>query len=394
MSRTLWAMTHAVLVGLVAFAPERAVAQGGPLLSGVVTDTLGVPLPLAELIAVGVGDGGGGRNWQVARTDAAGRFAFRDIRPGQYALTVRRIGYNPIQVTIELRDGAPQSVQFELVPRPQQLPDVLVDVEADRGGPGPLFRGTVVDENRTPLEEAEVVVGGFSPRTSGPFQRNTDARGRFAFPELGPGRYAVTVRRVGYTPLQASLALQPDSARNVQFVMTTWPQDLPEIVVERRNNLVRGARRASVFGGVFLTRDDIARAAPTTMGEFLRRYLPNVSPYQFSTPNMGRDLPSPFAGGDAVAPAAVTLLSVPFRKRLIGSEAREDFLGKDCPPVISINGAPAGVGFAINDFDPQQIEAIEVYRRRLKVENTFEFHEDVVWARSCGALVVIWLKGR
>lgn len=395
MGRTPWALIPAVLLGLVSLAPERAAAQDGPLLAGVVTDTLQVPLPLAELIAVRVGDGGGPSR-QVARADATGRFAFRDIGAGRFALTVRRIGYIPIQVTIELREGAPQSVQFELVPRPQQLPDVLVDVEAERAGPGPLFRGTVVDENRQPIEEAEVIVGGNSPRTRGPFQRNTDARGRFTFPELRAGRYAVTVRRIGYAPVQASLAFQKDSARNVQFVMATWPQDLPEIVVERRNSLVRGARRASTYDGFFLTRDDIARAAPATTGAFLRRYLPNVSTYQYSTPNMGIDLPPVFAADDDPTPRSSSGLSVPYRARLNAAEAREKFFGTDCPPVISINGAPARVGFAINDFDPQQIEAIEVYRRRLDPKHPppFEFQEDLVMKRSCGALVVIWLKAR
>ena len=394
MGRTPWAMIHALLAGLAALGPGRVAAQGGPLLSGVVTDTLEVPLPLAELVAVRVGDGGAGR--YVARAGAAGRFAFRDIRPGRYAMTVRRIGYNPIQVTIELRDGAPQWVQFELVSRPQQLPDVLVDVEADRRGPGPLFRGTVVDENQRPIELAEVVVGGQRGRMRGPFQRTTDARGRFAFPELRGGRYAVTVRRIGYAPVQATLALRSDSARNVQFVLATWPRDLPEIVVERRNNLVRGARRASTYDGFFLTRDDIARAAPKTTGEFLRRYLPNVSPYQFRTPNMGIDLPPVFVADDDPAPRSASGLSVPYRKRLNAAEAREKFIGTDCPPVISINGAPARVGFAIDDFDPQIIEAIEVYRRRLDPRHPppFEFQEDLVMKRSCGALVVIWLKGR
>jgi len=196
----------------------------------------------------------------------------------------------------------------------------------------------------------------------------------------------VTVRRIGYVPIQASLALE-EEPRAVQFVMTTWPADLPEIsVVARRNDILRGVRRAATYDGRFLTRDDIAAAAPVTLGDFMSRYLPNVYPGGFSTPSIPVGMLPPLGG------LARASSSGP-RTGLDAGAKRRAFLGPEGPPVISVNGGPARVGLAINDFDPQQIEAIEVYRRKDRAV-PWEFQEDLVLLRSTGSLVVIWLRDR
>ncbi len=379
--RRTWALTGIAAVG--AMLPVSAQAQvPGPILSGVVVDTLGLPLALAEIIAVRAGD----TTRYVARAGARGGFVITGPGSGEYAVTVRRIGYQPIQVTLSLRLAEPYWIRFEMVPQPQQLPDVLVEATPERGRRGPLLSGLVVDDAREPVPFAEIVVSGFMPKTRGPWQVQTDARGRFRFPEVKPGQYAVTVRRIGYVPIRASLSLK-ETPRAIEFVMATWPAELPELkVVARRNNLLRGVRRASAYFGKFLTRDDIEAAAPKTLGDFMTRYLPSVPPGGFSIPNIPHGMLPPLGG------LARTNSSGP-RPRLNAGAKRAAFLGPGCPPVISINGAPAQAGWAINDFDPQQIEALEVYRRRDRPA-PWEFQEDLVFLRSCGSLVVVWLKDR
>lgn len=370
--------------GSAVAAPLRA---QGPPLSGIVTDTLGIALELAEVVIRPAEGNGGAR---TVRAGAGGRFSSGGLGTGRYVVTVRRIGYFPLTVQLDLAREKPQWVQFELVPRAQQLPELQVSAERPVG-PAPLLRGTVVDEQRRPIEQAEIVVTGFTRRGAAAV-RSTDVRGQFIFPELQRGRYAVTVRRVGYAPIQVSLSLTSDSARRVQFVMVGWPQELPEIIVERRNTLARGIRRARAYDGIFLTRDDIVRAAPKRLGDALRRHLPNVSPYQFALPNRGLHfgvaLPEPPA-----EPRTSTGLSVPFRRRLDAVQERTDFLGADCPPAISLNGAPVTLGYAINDIDPQLIEAVEIYRRRDR-RRPVDFDIDLVLERSCGALVVLWLRAQ
>lgn len=385
MHESRWTTTAIVILWASSAVASRSVAQAPPpIMSGVVVDTAGLPLALAEIIAMGTGD----TVRHVARAGARGRFTLSGLASGEYSITVRRIGYRPIQVMMTLRMGEPRWVEFELLPQPQRLPDVLTEVsprERDRRT-GPLLRGVVVDETNQPVPHAEIIMGGFLPRTRGPHQRQTDAQGRFRFPDVGEGRYAVTVRRIGYVPIQASLALEGEP-RVVQFVMTRWPADLPEIsVVARRNDILRGVRRAAAYDGRFLTRDDIAAAAPVTLGDFMSRYLPNVYPGGFSTPSVPVGMLPPL-GGLARANSSGS------RVRLDAGVKRRAFLGPEGPPVISLNGGPVRIGLAVNDFDPQQIEAIEVYRRKDRAV-PWEFQEDLVLLRSTGSLVVIWLRDR
>ncbi len=191
---------------------------------------------------------------------------------------------------------------------------------------------------------------------------------------------------IAHVPIRASLSLK-ETPRAIEFVMATWPSELPELkVVARRNDILRGVRWASAYFGKFLTRDDIEAAAPKTLGDFMSRYLPSVPPGGFSIPSIPHGMLPPLGG------LARTNSSGP-RPRLNASKAMARFKGPGCPPVISINGAPAQVRWAINDFDPQQIEALEVYRRRDRTA-PWEFQDDLVFLRSCGSLVVVWLKDR
>jgi hypothetical protein len=59
----------------------------------------------------------------------------------------------------------------------------------------------------------------------------------------------------------------------------------------------------------------------------------------------------------------------------------------DCPPAVAVNGGSVSVGYAVNDFLPEDIEALEVYREgsQLPIEYTFSRQA------SCG-LVIVWLK--
>jgi len=218
-----------------------------------------------------------------------------------------------------------------------------------------ILRGSVQDLSGAPLEGAVVEVLGAEKAT-------TPASGtyRLSVPE---GRSWVIVRRIGFEPLRVALTFEPGRVRQIIFQLDRRPQQLADIEVmadkvwERRYEDFLW--RSRLAWGHFLTRDDIARARPAVLSDVVRRYLPSVS-------NQAFDWGSPRALGTTYAS--------------IGQP-------HGCAPLVSINGASAIGAWAVNDFSPDDVEALEVYRSGREVP--MEFQSSV--GTSCG-LVVIWLK--
>lgn len=87
-------------------------------LSGVVRDTFHRPLPAAEVRAAR----------QVAITDSLGRFGFDDLVENPVHLLVRRIGYQPVETSLERRTGVLRvEIAVRLEPAAVQLGTVVVN---------------------------------------------------------------------------------------------------------------------------------------------------------------------------------------------------------------------------------------------------------------------------
>lgn len=69
---------------------------------------------------------------RVTITDRLGFFAFHDLPPGDYALTVGRIGYAPHEKAITLASGAVAQLDLELAEQPVALEGVQVDGSGSR----------------------------------------------------------------------------------------------------------------------------------------------------------------------------------------------------------------------------------------------------------------------
>ena len=69
---------------------------------------------------------------RVTMSDRLGFFAFHDLLPGDYVLTVGRIGYAPLEEEITLGSGTVAHVDLELTEQPVALEEVQVDVLGTR----------------------------------------------------------------------------------------------------------------------------------------------------------------------------------------------------------------------------------------------------------------------
>ena len=101
---------------LAAHMPRSAQAQSSVF--GLVTDQARAPVRDAEVVIEKVP--------AVTRTDSSGHFHFRSLPPGLHRIAVRRLGYAPASVEVQLKDKDSVTVQVQLIQRAQPLPEVPV----------------------------------------------------------------------------------------------------------------------------------------------------------------------------------------------------------------------------------------------------------------------------
>ena len=124
-----------------------------------------------------------------ARTDATGRFSFRDLEPGTYFLRASAEGY--AQQEYNPRPGAVSGVSTQVtVPADQAMKDVVF-----RLLPGGTVSGRVTGSNGEPLVNIEVSLlrSAFDPDGRKTFQQSgaamTNDRGEYRLFWITPGRY-------------------------------------------------------------------------------------------------------------------------------------------------------------------------------------------------------------
>ncbi len=232
-----------------------------------------------------------------------------------------------------------------------------------------VMRGEVQDSRGAPLEGAEVELLGANRKAL------TPASGTYRLGDLRPGRYWVTVRRIGYEPLRVALTFDPGVEREIIFQLDSRPQRLADIDVTAEDRV--WARRYQEFVwrsrstfGRFLTRDDIERYNPVYLSDVVRSYLPGVPLRAFDRAPFFDVFADGWGDGGALG----------WTHAGYGSRS-------SCAPAVSLNGATPFSTWAINDFRPQDVEAIEVYRRGRDIPIEFQR----MTPGTCG-LVVIWLR--
>lgn len=109
------ALLALLAVASLASAQARAPA-GNAALSGVVRDSLGDPIPYANVYVEG------GERSTVA--DTAGFFHLAGVSRGRSVFTARRIGYEPVSFAIEMPPDTTVHVELTLHRTPQLLPGI------------------------------------------------------------------------------------------------------------------------------------------------------------------------------------------------------------------------------------------------------------------------------
>jgi hypothetical protein len=116
----IWVRRAVAAAHLTALGPAVALSQSGPSLAGTVRDTTGAPIPMAQLLTSGI----------RVTSDSGGRFAFGVLPTGAATLMVRRIGFEPREMAIDLVGGRTDSLFIVLTMLPRELPEITTETDA------------------------------------------------------------------------------------------------------------------------------------------------------------------------------------------------------------------------------------------------------------------------
>jgi hypothetical protein len=91
---------------------------------------------------------------------------------------------------------------------------------AAQNAAGSVIRGSVLDKEGRPIENADVAVEQLQRRV------RSAADGRFSFVDITPGKYTLSVRSIGFESATVKVTVK-DSTASVEFVLTRRPFTLP-----------------------------------------------------------------------------------------------------------------------------------------------------------------------
>jgi hypothetical protein len=314
-------------------AVSTAAAQGG--IRGRVTDEAGAPVPDVRLI-LAPGD-------QRTLSDDDGNFAFLQLKPGSYSLDVRRIGYQPQVVKLDVgpRGMSPAAIKVVAIPR------VLDSVRIAEKANGLRYTGVVLDERSAPMADAIVMVPGKAR------ELRTDANGRFSVEGFGAGTVIARVRKLGYVPQMHSLDLDRSLVDSIR--MKRLAQNLSAVQVTTQSGFGKDTfayrdlderMRWKNEKSYIVSREEFAEQGTATLADAIR--------YSVTGGKYGGTLAHPMPDG-----------------------------------CIIINGERALRDWPLTAFHADEVETVEVYPPKSDATGTLE-------VRGCDPkkpVYVIWMMG-
>jgi hypothetical protein len=217
-----------------------------------------------------------------------------------------------------------------------------------------ILTGTVTDTSGAPIFGAEITVDG------SPANTRTDEHGNFRLADIPMGETSVTVRRLGFAFFKVGVQVSQPSGAQLTVRMTPVAASLPPVVV-RADRMDYGGRLAGYYGrlekksaGYFITREQIDRERPSTMGQLLQ-HVPGIRASRG------------WAG-------------------ITGVRMR----GRTCWPLVWIDGMPMPAGEVdLDSFVPSSIQGIELYLGSTTAPVSYTYDRDL---SSCGT-ILIWSRG-
>jgi hypothetical protein len=110
--------TLAAALVVAALTPTVASAQSTATIRGVIVDSMRQPVSDVDVRAL--------PGLRRVRTDSTGAFVFGALEAGQYTVRARRIGYAPVDWSVQLPKGGSADLRIELGPRIARLDTVRV----------------------------------------------------------------------------------------------------------------------------------------------------------------------------------------------------------------------------------------------------------------------------
>ncbi|GIW50883.1 MAG: hypothetical protein KatS3mg081_0238 [Gemmatimonadales bacterium] len=242
----------------------------------------------------------------------------------------------------------------------------------------------VTDTLDQPVPNAIVEVPGLG------ISATSDSTGRIVLTRLPPGKYRITVRRLGYRPLEFIHEVGPGerlelSRGTLKLVPAPVVLDPAVVAGERTVRYLEDVgfyeRRKARFGD-FLTREEFDKYAPSVATDVLRRLTGFVVR---PNPNYGGPLYDP-----KISPEVASFVPdrVDTREWIVESR-RKSGLRSSCPPIFFVDGVYVGDGMDadINSLlDVSQLEAVEAYSGAAKIPIMFNRT-----GSACG-MIAFWTK--
>ena len=247
------------------------------------------------------------------------------------------------------RGAAARPIWLELVPSAALLFPIILSAQ----GLGSIA-GVVTDSSGFPILGAHVTVDSVS------FNAFTDENGRFLLGSLPPGVRRLSARRLGFQPAAVDVQVSSVERATVSLRMKALPISLAPVVV-RPDRMRYTGRLAGYYerlekkgSGVFITRDQIDRENPSTLGQLLQ-HVPGIR-------------------------------AVRGRAGITGIRMR----GRNCGPLVWIDGTPMPAAEAdLDAFPPHTVQGIELYLGSTSAPMRYIHNRD---RSSCGT-ILIWSRG-
>jgi hypothetical protein len=326
------------IVGMVlgiALAAATARAQATSEIRGRVVDEAGAPVSDAQ-IELSPGS-------RRVLSDDDGSFMFTQLAPGAYTLQVRRIGYQPQTLKIDVGARATVTPTIALTAIPRILDSIRVFEKAN----GMRYTGTVLDERSAPIEGVSVMVPGKAR------ELRTDVNGHFSVEGFGNGTVLARIRKIGYTAQLHSLQLTRERTDTIRMKHLT--QNLTPVQITAQSGFGKDTfayrelderMRWKGEGSYVVSREEFDKQGTTDLATAIR--------YSVTGGRYGGTLSHPMVDG-----------------------------------CVIINGERALRDWPLTAFFADEVEAVEVYPPKSDATGTIEVRgcdpkkqSYVIWMRS------------